>query len=73
MYFGQRIMGSVLGAAAMISSLGMALGPSVGGWIFDTFGSYAWLYIGSFAMGIGATAIALAFPASLLRPALRPA
>ena len=69
-YFGQHIMGTVLGAAAMISSLGMALGPSVGGWIFDTFGSYAWLYIGSFAMGIGATAIALAFPAPLLRPAV---
>jgi MFS family permease len=61
-YFGPRIMGTVFGAAAMVSSLGMALGPAVGGWIFDTFNSYAWLYIGSFAMGIGAAAIALAFP-----------
>ena len=26
-YFGQRILGTVLGAAAMVSSLGMALGP----------------------------------------------
>jgi MFS family permease len=57
----------------MVSSLGMALGPSLGGWIFDTFGSYAWLYIGSFAMGVGAVAIALAFPAPVVRPALRPA
>jgi len=73
-YFGQRIMGTVLGAAAMASSLGMALGPWVGGWIFDTFASYAWLYIGSFAIGLGAAAIALAFPPPLLRPtALRPA
>jgi MFS family permease len=61
-YFPMRIMGTVFGAAAMISSLGMALGPAIGGWIFDHFGSYGWLYVGSFAVGIGATAIALAFP-----------
>ena len=35
-YFGQRILGAVFGAAAMVSSLGMALGPAIGGWIFDT-------------------------------------
>ncbi|HET7671239.1 MAG TPA: MFS transporter [Burkholderiales bacterium] len=62
-YFGQRIMGTVLGAAAFISSLGMALGPWLGGWIYDSFGSYAWMYIGSFAIGLGAAAIAFAFPA----------
>ena len=61
-YFSQRIMGAILGAAMMISSLGMALGPAVGGWIFDTYGEYAWLYIGSFLIGLGAAAIALAFP-----------
>jgi MFS family permease len=61
-YFGQRILGAVFGAAAMVSSLGMALGPAVGGWIFDTFGEYSWLYIGSAAIGLGAVAIALAFP-----------
>ena len=67
-YFGQQIMGTVLGAAAMVSSLGMALGPSVGGWIYDSFGGYTWLYIGSFAIGLGAVAIAFAFPAPRLRP-----
>ena len=61
-YFGPRIMGTVFGAAAMISSLGMALGPSLGGWIFDTFHGYGWLYIVSCCLGLGATAIALAFP-----------
>jgi predicted MFS family arabinose efflux permease len=61
-YFGQRILGAVFGAAAMVSSLGMAAGPLVGGWIFDHFGAYMWLYIYSFAMGLGAVAIALAFP-----------
>jgi MFS family permease len=68
-YFGQQIMGTVLGAAAMVSSLGMALGPSVGGWIYDAFGGYSWLYIGSFAIGLGAVAIAFAFPAPRLQPA----
>lgn len=61
-YFGQRILGAVFGAAAMVSSLGMALGPAIGGWIFDTFGQYTWLYIYSGAIGLGAVAIALAFP-----------
>lgn len=62
-YFAPQIMGTVLGAATMASSLGMALGPAVGGWIFDAFNGYTWLYIGSFAVGLGAAAIALAFPA----------
>ena len=46
-YFAQSIMGTVLGGATMLSSIGMALGPVGGGWIFDTFGNYSWLYIGS--------------------------
>jgi MFS family permease len=61
-HFSPRILGTVLGAAAMVSSLGMALGPAIGGWLFDRFGSYAPMYVGSFAIGLGAAAIALAFP-----------
>jgi MFS family permease len=61
-YFASRIMGTVLGAMTLASSFGMAFGPAAGGWIFDTFHSYAWLYIGSLAVGLGAAAIALAFP-----------
>ena len=61
-YFGPRIMGGVVGAASLIASLGMSLGPLAGGWSFDTFGTYTWLYVGSFAVGLGAVAIALAFP-----------
>ncbi len=57
-YFGARVMGAAFGAAAMISTLGMALGPWAGGWLFDTFGSYFWMYIGSFGIGTGAVAIA---------------
>ena len=61
-YFGQRILGAVFGAAAMVSSLGMALGPALGGWIYDTFGRYTLMYAGSAAIGLGAVAIAFAFP-----------
>jgi predicted MFS family arabinose efflux permease len=61
-YFGPRIIGTVFGAATMTSSIGMAFGPLAGGWVFDTFGQYSWLYIGSFAVAIGAVAVALAFP-----------
>jgi MFS family permease len=61
-YFGQRILGAVFGAAAMVSSLGMAAGPAIGGWIFDSFGRYTWMYVYSAAIGLGAVAIALAFP-----------
>ncbi|MBM3546119.1 MAG: MFS transporter, partial [Alphaproteobacteria bacterium] len=61
-YFSPRIMGTVLGAATMASSLGMASGPWVGGWLFDSFADYSWLYIGSSAVGLGAVAIALFFP-----------
>ena len=70
-YFPMRIMGTVFGAAAMISSLGMALGPAAGGWMFDRFGGYGWLYIGSFGVGLGAVAIALAFPPLPSRQAAR--
>jgi len=61
-YFGQHIMGTVFGAATMLSSLGMAMGPVAGGWVFDTYHNYAWLYIASSAVGVGAVLLALTFP-----------
>ena len=61
-YFGQRIMGTVFGAATMLSSLGMSIGPVAGGWVFDNFHNYAWLYIASAAVAVGAVLLALMFP-----------
>jgi MFS family permease len=61
-YFPQHIMGTVFGAATMLSSLGMALGPVAGGWVFDTYHNYAWLYIASALVAAGAVLLALTFP-----------
>ena len=59
--FPLRMMGTVIGGTAMAGSLGMATGPLAGGLIYDTFASYAWLYIGSWIMGLGAFLIILTF------------
>lgn len=59
--FPLRMMGTVIGGITMASSLGMALGPVLGGLIYDTLSSYAWLFIGAFALGLGAFLSALAF------------
>lgn len=61
-YFPARVMGTVLGGITLTSSLGMAFGPVGGGWIFDSFGTYHWLYVSSALIGLGAAALALAFP-----------
>jgi MFS family permease len=60
-YFGPRIMGTIFGAVGSVSTLGMALGPWIGGRLYDASGTYFWLFIGSFAIGLGAMAIAATF------------
>jgi len=74
--FPLRMMGTVIGGTAMAGSLGMATGPVAGGLIYDSFGSYAWLYIGSWAVGLGAFFIVLTFrpfPRGEAEPATVPA
>ncbi|HEY8576903.1 MAG TPA: MFS transporter [Devosia sp.] len=61
-YFSPRVMGTVLGGITMTSSIGMAFGPVGGGWLFDTFGDYHWLYVSSAAIGLAAALVALTFP-----------
>jgi MFS family permease len=53
--------GVAFGAATLASTLGMAIGPLMGGWIFDQFSSSHRLYVVSFAIGLGAVAIAFTF------------
>jgi MFS family permease len=64
--FPLSIIGTVVGAGTMASSLGMALGPLAGGMIFDLYGAYGRLYIGSVLLGLGAALMMLMF-----RPARR--
>src|SRR4249920_1332097 len=72
--FPLRMMGTVIGGTAMAGSLGMATGPLAGGLIYDTFASYAWLYIGSWIMGLGAFLIMMTFrPVPVARTAAVPA
>jgi MFS family permease len=62
--FPLAIMGTMIGAAAMASSVGMAVGPLAGGLIYDTYAQYGWLYIASFGLGLGAAMIMLTFRAA---------
>ena len=71
-YFGARIMGTVFGAVGAVATLGMALGPWAGGWLYDSLGSYFWLYMGSFGIGLGAVAIAFTFRPPRRLPAALP-
>ena len=34
---------------------------AAGGWLYDVFGSYFWLFLGSSGIGLGAVAIGLTF------------
>jgi MFS family permease len=71
--FPLKMMGTVIGGTAMAGGLGMATGPVAGGWIYDTFATYAWLYVGAFGMGIGAFLIAMTFKPFPKTAALSPA
>jgi MFS family permease len=59
--FPLRMMGTIIGGTSMAGSLGMATGPVLGGWLFDTTGTYGALYLSCFGMGIGAFLIAMTF------------
>jgi MFS family permease len=72
--FPLRLMGTVIGGTAMAGSLGMATGPVAGGLIYDSLGGYEWLYVGSWAIGLGAFLIAATFrPIAKRPPVLAPA
>jgi MFS family permease len=59
--FPLSIMGTLVGAGSLASSLGMALGPLAGGLIYDRYGTYGWLYICSVLFGLGAAVIMMTF------------
>ena len=74
-HFGERVMGTAYGGVFFISSIGMGFGSYAGGYIFDLLGSYRWLYLGSFAIGLAGVLLAstLRRPQSVPAPAMAPA
>jgi MFS family permease len=65
-YFGEKVMGTAYGGVFLISTLGMGLGSFAGGWVYDTLGSYAWLFASSTAIGGMAVVLATTFRAPRL-------
>lgn len=59
--FPLKMMGTIIGGTAMAGSLGMSTGPLLGGLIYDRFGSYALMYVGSWGMGLMAMLILMSF------------
>jgi len=44
-YFGGSHFSAIYGAAGMVNTLGLMIGPVYGGWIFDTTGSYSLAFL----------------------------
>jgi MFS family permease len=59
--FPLKMMGTIIGGTAMAGSLGMSTGPLLGGLIYDRFGSYAPMYVGSWVLGLGAMLVLWSF------------
>jgi MFS family permease len=70
--FPLRMMGTVIGGIAMAGSLGMATGPLIGGLIYDSLGSYQWLYVSAWGLGLGAFFMAMTFKPMPQQPGLWP-
>jgi MFS family permease len=64
--FGVISLGVILGMIIFIGALGEAVGPAVGGWIFDITGSYRWAFLTSALLCILAI-----FLTALLKPVTR--
>jgi len=54
-YFGGKAAGATLGFITVMAGIGVALGPYLGGYLFDATGSYHYLII----VSIAATALAM--------------
>ena len=71
-YFGERVLGTAYGGVFFISCIGMGLGSYAGGAIHDLLGTYQWLFLGSFAIGVMAVVLGMTLKAPAASPAPRP-
>ena len=51
-HMGLRIMGLTMGLLFSLHSVGGALGSFAGGWLFDLFAQYDWMWLGSFGLAL---------------------
>ena len=51
-HMGLRIMGLTMGLLFSLHSVGGALGSFAGGWLFDLFAQYDWMWIASFGLAL---------------------
>ena len=59
--FPVRMLGTIMGGTGMAGSLGMATGPVMGGWIYDTSGGYGVMYVACFGLGLAGFLTAITF------------
>jgi MFS family permease len=71
-YFGERILGTAYGGVFFISCIGMGLGSFAGGVIHDLLGTYQWLFLGSFTIGMMAIVLGVTLKAPVAVPVPRP-
>ena len=71
-YFGERILGTAYGGVFFISCIGMGLGSFAGGVIHDLLGTYQWLFLGSFTIGMMAIVLGVTLKAPVAVPVSRP-
>jgi MFS family permease len=71
-YFGERILGTAYGGVFFISCIGMGLGSFAGGVIHDLLGTYQWLFLGSFTIGMMAIVLGVTLRAPVAVPVPRP-
>jgi MFS family permease len=71
-YFGERILGTAYGGVFFISCIGMGLGSFAGGIIHDLLGTYQWLFLGTFTIGMMAIVLGVTLKAPVAVPVPRP-
>jgi MFS family permease len=59
--FPMKMLGTIMGGTGMAGGLGMALGPVLGGWIFDRTGGYGAMYITCCVLGFMAFLVSITF------------
>jgi MFS family permease len=61
-YFGKARFGTILGFTIGIITFGIIVGPTLSGWVFDTWGSYQGVWLAYSALAIGGAVVIASTP-----------